>query len=103
MRDGHALLSIQSGVFRGINVKACLGTTFSLQLLPPSPSLHYLPCLQLFFPPRGQPHLLFSGEVKNSKRAGRKPREKGEHLKMVKTKECLRGVFTSANLESSSL
>lgn len=103
MRDGHALLSIQSGVFTGINVKACLGTTFSLQLHPPSPSLHYLPCLQLFFSPRGQPHLLFSGEVKNSKLAGRKPREEGEHLKMVKTKECLRGVFTSANLESSLL
>lgn len=103
MRDAHALLRIQSGVFRRINVKACLGTTFSLQPLPPSPSLHYLPCLQLFFPPRGQPHLLFSGEVKNSKLVGRKAREEGEHLKMVKTKKCLRGVFTSANLESSLL
>lgn len=77
VRDGHALLSIQRRVFRGINVKACLGTTFSLQPLPPSPSLPYLPCLQLFFPPRGRPHLLFSGEVKNSKLAGRKPREEG--------------------------
>lgn len=65
------------------------------------PSLLALP--PTFFSPRGQPHLLFSGEVKNSKLAGRKLGEEREYLKMVKMKECLKGVFTSANLESSLL
>lgn len=103
MRDGHALLRIQSAVFRRLNMKACLGTTFFLQPLPPFPSLHYSPFLQLFFPPRGQPHLLFSGEVKNSKLASRKPRREGEYLNMVKTKKCLWGIFRSTNQDSSLL
>lgn len=31
-------------------MKACMGKTFSLQVLPPFPSLHYLPCLQPYLP-----------------------------------------------------
>lgn len=65
------------------------------------PSLHALPLT--FLSPRGLPHLLFSGEVKNSKLGGRRWGEEREYLKMVKMKECLQGVFSSANLESSLL
>ncbi len=51
------------------------------------PSLLALP--PTFLSPRGWPHLLFSGEVKNSKLGRRRWGEEREYLKMVKMKECL--------------
>ena len=66
MSDGHALLSIQSGLFKGINVKACLGTTFFPSASPAFSFTSFLALPPTFLSPRGWTHNLFSREVKNS-------------------------------------
>lgn len=70
----------------------------------PHPLCSAIPC-PICFPfhsPRGQPHILFSGEVKNAKLLGC-GWEVEEYLKVVKMKECLEGVFRSTNPESPML
>lgn len=81
-----------------------MGKTFSLQVLPPFPSLHYLPCLQPSFTHEDDYISYSVGRLKiQSYEQKKKLGEEKEYLKMVKMSECLQGVFSSANLERSLL
>lgn len=81
-----------------------MGKTFSLQVLPPFPSLHYLPCLQPSFP-HEDGYISYSvGRLKIQSYEQKKKTGGGKkYLKMAKMSKCLQGVFSSANLERSLL